>query len=359
MADPYRLAAAALDSIRRQIAEAITNRHYELHPGLAERFGPAGRSHCLQDAEYHLSYLSAAVSAGTPVFFTEYLSWCKAMLGARGVAAEHLAENLRIMREILQVNLPPELHAFALPAVDAGLAELGRTSAAPASLLPEGSGPLAQLARDYLSALLRAERHLASSLTLGAAQAGTPIRDLYLEVFQPCQQEVGRLWQMNQISVAQEHYCTAATQLIMSQLYPYIFSGQRKNRTLLAACVAGDLHELGARVVSDLLELQGWDTIYLGANVPASSIIKLMQDRHIDVLALSATMTFHVPVVERLIAEIRSAQITRPAKILVGGYPFNLAPELWKRVDADAWAPDAAQAIAAADRLVSSVETRS
>jgi methanogenic corrinoid protein MtbC1 len=37
---------------------------------------------------------------------------------------------------------------------------------------------------------------------------------------------------------------------------------------------------------------------------------------------------------------------------MVGGYPFNIAPELWTRIGADAWAPDAAQAIAVADRLL-------
>ena len=58
-------------------------------------------------------------------------------------------------------------------------------------------------------------------------------------MFQLSLREVGRLWQMNQISVAQEHYCTAATQLIMSQLYPYIFSGERRNRTLIAAYAGG------------------------------------------------------------------------------------------------------------------------
>ena len=207
-------------------------------------------------------------------------------------------------------------------------------------------------AQDYLSALLRTERHLASSLILAAVQAGIPIRDLYLQVFQLSQREVGRLWQMNQISVAQEHYCTAATQLIMSQLYPYIFSGERRKRTLIAACVAGDPHEIGARMVSDLLEMEGWNTIYLGANVPTSSIIQLMREREVDVLALSATMTFHVPAVERVIADIRHAQEVRPAKIMVGGYPFNIAPELWRQIGADAWAPDAAQAIAVADRLL-------
>jgi len=57
---------------------------------------------------------------------------------------------------------------------------------------------------------------------------------------------------MNEVSVAQEHYCTAATQLIMSQLYPHIFAGEKTERTLIATCVAGDLHEIGIRMVSDL-----------------------------------------------------------------------------------------------------------
>jgi hypothetical protein len=88
--------AAILDNSRDELAEAITDRHYELHPELAERFGPAGRSHCREDAQYHLSYLSAAVAAGTPAFFTEYVGWCKAMLGARRIPADDLAENLGI-----------------------------------------------------------------------------------------------------------------------------------------------------------------------------------------------------------------------------------------------------------------------
>src|SRR5215218_3082302 len=94
--------ATILDNSRHELAEAITDRHYQLHPELADRFGPAGRSHCRQDTEHHLSYLSAAVAAEIPAFFTEYLGWCKAMLGARHIAADDLAENLRILREVLE-----------------------------------------------------------------------------------------------------------------------------------------------------------------------------------------------------------------------------------------------------------------
>ena len=53
------------------------------------------------------------------------------------------------------------------------------------------------------------------------------IRDVYLLVFQPCQREVGRLWEAGRITVAQEHYCTAATQVIMSQLAPRLVTGER------------------------------------------------------------------------------------------------------------------------------------
>ena len=103
---------------------------------------------------------------------------------------------------------------------------------------------------------------------MDAIQHGTSVHDIYLHVFQRSQYEVGRLWQTNQISVGQEHLCTAATQLIMSQLYPLIFGTERKNRRIVAACVGGDLHEIGIRMVADFFEMDGWDTFYLGADVP-------------------------------------------------------------------------------------------
>jgi methanogenic corrinoid protein MtbC1 len=36
---------------------------------------------------------------------------------------------------------------------------------------------------------------------------------------------------------------------------------------------------------------------------------------------------------------------------MVGGYPFNIAPDLWKTVGADAFARDAMEAVAVAARL--------
>jgi methanogenic corrinoid protein MtbC1 len=140
--------------------------------------------------------------------------------------------------------------------------------------LIEGTGPLDVLAREYLAALLRGDRHTAGGLILAAADSGTSIQDIYLSVFQRVQREVGRLWQSNQIGIAQEHYCTACTQSIMSQLYPRIISAEKNGRRLVATCVGGDLHEIGARMVADFFEMEGWDTFFLGANTPISGTLQ-------------------------------------------------------------------------------------
>lgn len=331
------------------LAEAVTALHYERRPELAERYGPAGRAKCLQDAGYHLAYLSEALASSSPDLFADYVAWAKVMLEGRGISAEDLAGNLEVLRDVLRRELPEEPDALAY--VEAGLERLPRLPAELPSGL-SGNGLLGQLARDYLQALLRGERHVASRMILDAVEGGVSVKEVYLHVFQPCQHEIGRLWQMNRLSVAEEHYCTAATQLVMSQLYPRLFGNRKNGRTLVATCVAGDLHEIGVRMVSDFFEIEGWSTFYLGASVPAAGVIRTLRDRRADVLAVSATMPFHVRAVSDLISEVRASEVGGRVKILVGGYPFAVAPDLWRSVGADAMARDAEESVAVADRLL-------
>lgn len=339
-----------LDSQRALLAEAVTARQYEAQPELAARYGEQGRAKCLQDANYHLSYLADSVSASSPALFSDYIAWAKVMLSARGVPATDLSRNISIMREVVREKLPSELAPVIDEYFEAGLNKLPSVPTHPTTLL-EGAGPHTALATRFLKLLLNGERHVASRLILDAVDSGVPVKDIYLHVFQPSQRELGRLWQLNEISVAQEHYSTAATQLIMAQLYPRIFRTERNGRKIVATSIGGDLHEIGVRIIADFFEMEGWDTYYLGANSPTAAIVQAITDRRADLLAVSATMTFHVRAVQDLIATVRESVRSNKVKVLVGGYPFNLEPELWKRVGADAYAADASEAVAVASRL--------
>lgn len=208
-----------------------------------------------------------------------------------------------------------------------------------------------RIAARYLELLLAGERRAASSFILDAVEEGLSIRDAYLEVFQPVLWELGRLWETNEVSVAQEHFCTAATQLVMSQLYPRLFGGERTGRRMVAASVGDNLHEIGVRMVSDFFEMEGWDTLYLGASIPAAEIAAEARAQEADLVAVSATLDEHLPEVERVIAALKEARDAGEVRILVGGAPFREDPGLWKRMGADASGSDALEAVAAARRL--------
>ena len=347
-----RQAGRAVSHARAALAEAITERHYELNPALEQRYGAAGREKCLQDAHYHLSYLAEALGAALPSLFADYVAWAKVMLEARGVPASDLARNLEVLREVLRERLPGPEGAAAARYVEEGVARLAGVAPDLPTFVEDGE-PHAALARAYLEALLAGRRQDASRLVLEAVEGGVGVREVYLHVFQRVQREVGRLWQLNLLGVAQEHYCTAATQLIMSQLYPHVFSAERNGRTLVATCVAGDLHEIGLRMVADFFEMEGWDTFYVGASAPAASVVQAVAERGADVLAVSATITSHVRALRELVAAVRASEDCRGVKILAGGYPFNVAPGLWREVGADASATDARGAVEAAARLIS------
>lgn len=121
---------------------------------------------------------------------------------------------------------------------------------------------------------------------------------------------------------------------------------------MIAACVGAELHEIGLRMVADLFELDGWDTYYLGANLPSESIVAAARDRRADLVALSATMPRHVARVREVIAALRADAALARTIVLVGGGAFAGDEARWREVGADGFTRDAASAVTLADHLV-------
>lgn len=209
------------------------------------------------------------------------------------------------------------------------------------------------LARRFLDILLNGNADEAIDLIINSYKNGLTIQSIYKDVFQVCLYEIGRLWEINEISVAREHYLTAVIQLVMSNLYAFIFKGYRNGKVVVSACIGNELHEIGIRMITDFFEIDGWETYYLGANVSNEEIIQEIRDKKADILALSTTLESNVVNVKKLINHIRMEDNLKDVKILVGGLPFILNNELWKYVGADGSAEDGESAIKKAKELVS------
>ncbi len=349
--DARRQAARDVRAHSDLIVRAALDRQRERWPGLFDSFSPSQMENTVKDTGHHVRFLAAALWTDEQIIFDDYVSWARVLFENLHIPVEWLTGSLTDIRDALPVVVPPQTAREAAAVIDAALPWITeRDDEMPTNITP--GAPLAELAMRYLSAVLSGDRTDALQAVLSAAEDGVPIVDLYRHVLEPAQLELGRLWHMNDITVAQEHYATAVTQMVMAQLYRYMFTGQHTGGVLVAACVGDELHELGMRMVADHFEMSGWDTHFVGASTPVQAIVDLAAKRDADVVALSATMTYHVPEVAETIEALRADERTADTPIIVGGYPFNLVSDLYRQVGADGYAPDARQAIETATRML-------
>jgi methanogenic corrinoid protein MtbC1 len=333
------------------LAKSVVDRQYALNPEFWKKFGERGRELSIRDVNYHLSYLIESILAQDVSLFGRYAEWLAELFSGLGFQDDAVGETLECLRAALEDTLPTDLFAVADTHIKEGLIKYQKkTKISPSHLI--STAPLYSLTKKYLDALLAGQKHEASRLILDAVEKGISIKDIYLKVFQRSQYEIGQLWCMNKISVAQEHYSSAATQLIMSQLYPHIFASKKIGKGLVAACINSELHEIGIRMVADFFEIAGWDTYYLGANTPDTGIIKAINRTNPNILALSATMPFHQSKLKNTIAAVRAADPDDKLKIIVGGLALNTSKDLWKKVGADGYAGNAEEAVIVADMLL-------
>ena len=196
----------------------------------------------------------------------------------------------------------------------------------------------------YLRALRSGDRKSAFAIALDAHRDGTDLRTLYLDVFQPALREIGRLWEQNDVTVAEEHLATAITQSIMAGLYTRTTLVEESGYHMIAACAEFERHEIGLRMLCDFMDLEGWSTTFLGASVPRASLAQMVCEQKPDVLALSASITPHLTHLRATIGAVRAGCHDQQPIILVGGRVFHQTPELAYAVGADLTAVDAREA---------------
>jgi MerR family transcriptional regulator, light-induced transcriptional regulator len=175
---------------------------------------------------------------------------------------------------------------------------------------------LDELSRSYLAAQLAGDRREAVRLLMEEGIGrGNSVIDLHLQVIQQAQREIGRLWEENSISIALEHQATAVSQLALAHLYQQSIRRRPVGKSVLVACVEGELHDVGARICADVLDLHGFAVRFLGANVPTECLLGFVQGTRPDLVALSVTLPAHLPSARAAVAALRPSKVP----LAVGG----------------------------------------
>lgn len=327
------------------VAEDVTREFFERHPDWRARYGERGWQRGIEDAGYHVEFLAGAIEAGSPDAFRSYVMWTERMLDARGIAPGFVVENVTQVGLSLAAALDPEQEKLVRAYVAAACE--GRVS----SPVPSDGQRQEGAQAVFLQAALRGDRKAASVVALEQLNAGGSIEDVYLNLLQTTLYETGRLWESNRISVAQEHMLTAIIQSVMVQLYDRIELPAVPRGRLIVAGVRGELHQVGAHMIADVLECNGWDVRFLGTDMPNDGILRAIEEHDAVMLGVSATMLFNVPHVVRLVDDVRRAFPREAVRIIGGGAAFRAAPSLADDLGIDGCATDLRSAISLTDRL--------
>jgi DNA-binding transcriptional MerR regulator/methylmalonyl-CoA mutase cobalamin-binding subunit len=218
------------------------------------------------------------------------------MLGA-AVQAGHRIGNIAGLSDEQLSGLVPD----ALPAEPP--VRLNRRSARDA--IPSGLAAIQALDESALEAVL--DRAL---LAFGG-------HGLLANLIAPLAQEIGNLWRDGTMTAAHEHFATAVMRTFLLRKFRP-FPGNDGTPGLISVTPAGQIHELGAVIVTAAGNDVGWNAVYLGASLPAAEIAGAAIQRKARAVALSIV---YPPDDDRLPAELQAlrAHLPESTAILVGG----------------------------------------
>lgn len=170
---------------------------------------------------------------------------------------------------------------------------------------------------------------------------------LYVELVQPSQYQVGEMWEDGRISVAVEHLATATNSYVASTCYAPLARASSGGPKALIACVPDEMHQLGPRLLADLLECDGWDVAFYGASMPLRDLLEAIELREPAFVGLSSALVMHLGSVRRTVEAIKCELGSSAPPVVVGGNAFRGDAGLWRKVGADLYAPDASHAVEA------------
>jgi methanogenic corrinoid protein MtbC1 len=171
--------------------------------------------------------------------------------------------------------------------------------------------------------------------------AGEGFAAVVEEVLRPAQIEVGRRWQINEWSVADEHAASAVTETALM-----VAAGRRTHRVdsargaVVLACAPGDWHTIPLRMLSEVLAEARFDCHFLGGSVPPSHLRRYLDTVRPLALALSCSWPMTLDGAAASIVAAHSGGVP----VLVGGRGFGVDDHRASMIGADGWTDEPAVA---------------
>ena len=198
--------------------------------------------------------------------------------------------------------------------------QLGETSPSVTTVSPGDN--ITALRQSWIDACLDFDERRADSV-LAEAFALFPTETVCFSLLQKALSEIGVGWYEGNVTVQQEHFASA---LAIRRLETMVAStpAPTRNGRILAACPAEERHTFSLLLITLLLRRNGWDVVYLGANVPSERLGPTLEQAKPHLVILAAQTLYTASTL------LKMAKLLHEERVVTayGGAVFNYMPNL-------------------------------
>ena len=219
----------------------------------------------------------------------------------------------------------------------------------------ESDPRMARFAAETVEALV-AYDSLSATRVVEEALALLPLEDVCLHVLQPALYEIGRRWERGEVEVSAEHFASAFVIRRLGALFN-LSQPEAGRGPVVAACLEGELHEIGLLLTCLFLSRRGIKILYLGPNLPLDDLIETVRRLRPPLVLLSASTPESGERLASAIGELKArTSIAVPESYVpavgFGGRVFIEQPVLRSGIDGVFLGRNADEAVAAVDSVL-------
>lgn len=167
--------------------------------------------------------------------------------------------------------------------------------------------------------------------------------------------EVGKLFEEEEYFISDLLICSDAMYNGIDVLKEKIESyGENNLATAVIGVVEGDTHDIGKNLVKLMLEVNGFNMIDLGKDVPAEKFVDEAIKNKAQFIMMSTLMTTTMANMKKVIDILNERNIRDQFIVMVGGGPVS--ESFAKDIGADAYSENANEAVKVAKSLIKNHE---
>lgn len=197
--------------------------------------------------------------------------------------------------------------------------------------------------KSFFASLLEPSIAKATQVSCDFIKEPKDIKVFWEHIILPSLYNIGAKWANGEISVGQEHTATSICQRVMSFHYSKILNKIENKKNIIVTTSPRELHQVGAVMISDILELNGYEVDYFSSDVQVDEIIATIKQKKVQDIVISTTLISNLDATNRLINDLTKCDSIDNLKFYLGGQAYKSNNKSFKNIESITYINDIEQ----------------